>query len=609
MTNLNINFFIENENILLDKKRSTELTGYASIDKPWLKYYKEEIINRKLPKMNIYDYLVENNFNHLNRIALNYFGNKITYEDFFNKVNECAKAFLNMGITKGDIVTVALPMIPESIYIFYGLARIGAISNMIDPRTNEAGVKQYIDEVSSKILVTFDDGYSNVRNLVCDEKIEKVIVATPFDSLPFAIRILKSLQKKNADYTNSKVISYKAFIEEGKKYSKEIKTVYEENMPISIVHTGGTTGFPKGVLLTSDNYNALVEQFRYSGLDFKREDTWLGMIPLFFAYGGGLGLHHPLSVGMEIKVIPMFNPDEMDKLVLRYKANHMAIIPSYFESIVYSKRSKNKDFSFLKTPAVGSDKMDSTFEKEVNEFLNKHNCKGKVLKGYGMSEVASAVCGTVVDEANKIGSVGIPFSHSVISIFDVETKKELKYGEIGEVCITGPNVMLGYYKKQDETRNVIRKHDDGLDWVHSGDLGYMTEDGNLYIVGRIKRMIVKYGGFKIYPTFIEQLIMELPFIKSVAVVGIEDENHLEFKLPKAYIVLKEEYRGMEEEVIKKIKAVCEEKLPDYSIPTFFTTLENLPLTKAGKIDFVYLEKLHEDSEKIEGNKKRILSIK
>lgn len=565
------------------------ITGFASIDKPWLKYYPKELIGKELPKMNVNDYLYENNKEHLGRIALSYFNNKITYDNFFKKIDETASAFLNLGIKKGDIVTVSLPMVPESIYVFYALAKIGAISNMIDPRTNESGIREYLNEVKSKILIIIDNIYPNVKNIVDSDQLEKVIVVSPSDSLPLGMRLLSKIKPLQADYSNSKIISWHDFIKTGKNNTKKIETIYEENLPISIVHTGGTTGFPKGVLLTNDNYNAMVEQFRYSGLNFKREHTWLGMIPLFFAYGGGVGLHHPLSVGMEIKVIPMFNPDKMANLVLKYKANHMAIIPSYYESIIHSPKAKNKDFSFLIMPAAGSDKMDPTFEKEINDFLEKHNCHNKVAKGYGMSEVTSAICGGVTEESNKIGSVGIPFSHSVVAIFDPETGEELKYGQVGEVCMTGPNVMKGYYNNEEENTKIMKMHKDGKVWIHSGDLGYMDADGVLFIEGRMKRMIIKYGGFKVFPTLIEKTIMTIPMIENVSVVGVKDFDHPDFTIPKANIVIKKEYKDLENMILEQAKALCQEKLPDYYVPTYFSTLEKLPLTNAGKIDYRTLE--------------------
>lgn len=588
----------------MNKINNDKMTGFASIDKPWLKYYSKELIEKELPKMNVNDYIYENNKNHLGRIALNYFNNKITYEDFFKKIDNTALAFLNLGVKNGDIVTVSLPMVPEAIYIFYALAKIGAISNMIDPRTNESGTREYLNEVKSKVLVIADNIYPNVKNIISsDDMLENVIVVNPTDSLPIAMRLLSKLKPTLTDFSNSKIISWNDFIKNGRKQNKIIEAVYEKDLPISIVHTGGTTGFPKGVLLTNDNYNAMVEQFRYSGLDFKREHTWLGMIPLFFAYGGGVGLHHPLAVGMEIKVIPMFNPDKMDDLVLKYKANHMAIIPSYYESIIHSPKSKNKDFSFLVMPAAGSDKMDPTFEKEINNFLEEHNCHNRVVKGYGMSEVTAAICGGVTEESNKIGSVGIPFSHSVIAVFDPETGEELKYGQVGEVCMTGPNVMKGYYNNEEENAKIMRLHKDGKVWIHSGDLGYMDADGVLFIEGRMKRMIIKYGGFKVFPTLIEKTIMTIPMVENVSVVGIKDFEHPDFAIPKANIVIKKEYEELESMILEQARLLCEEKLPDYCVPTYFSTLKKLPLTHAGKIDYRLLEL--DVNEELE-NKKNVI---
>lgn len=578
----------------VDREGSKKLlTGYPSVDKTWLKYYPQEVIEMELPKMNIYDYLYQNNKEHLTKVALNYLNNKITYQELFDNIDKTASAFISMGVKKGDIITVSLPMIPESIYIFYALAKIGAISNMIDPRTNENGIKSYIDEVDSKIFVTIDEALPNVNGLT--DKLDTIIAINAMDSMPV---------ENEREYANDKIISWPEFLRTG-NIPLANNTVYEESLPISIVHTGGTTGFPKGVLLTSDNYNSLVEQFRNSGLNFQKDQTWLGMIPLFFAYGGGIGLHHPLSVGMEVQVIPMFDPEKMDDLILQYKPNNIAIIPSYYKSIINSSKTQDIDFSFFEMPACGSDRLDPSFEKEINDFLKAHGCDKKIVKGYGMSEVSSAICACVNDECNKIGSVGIPFSHSVISIFNPETEEELQYGEIGEICMTGPNVMLGYYNNEEETNKVMKVHEDGLTWIHSGDLGYMDEDGNLFVEGRMKRMIIKNGGFKVFPSFIEKTIMEIPMVESASVVGMVDPNSPEFSLSVANIVLKDEFKDNESEILEYIYQVCTEQLTDYSVPDYFKTRDNLPLTPAGKID---IRTLQQEANEEFGSKQNIKKL-
>lgn len=258
-----------------------------------------------------------------------------------------------------------------------------------------------------------------------------------------------------------------------------------------------------------------------TGIDMKREHTWMDIMPPFIAYGIGMGLHLPLVVGMETILIPSFDAKKFDELLLKHKPIHMVGVPSYWGVIINSKKLAKKDLSYIIAPTVGGDTMDVTLEKNANAFLREHGCLYPITKGYGMTEVCADVSGTV-DTNNEIGSVGIPFVKTVISVFDPETSQELKYNEQGEVCISGPNVMLGYYKNEVATNAIKYIHKDGSVWIHSGDIGYMTENGSLYIVDRVKRMIVRYDGFKVFPSLIETVVSSHDSVVSCCVVGIED---------------------------------------------------------------------------------------
>ena len=239
-------------------------------------------------------------------------------------------------------------------------------------------------------------------------------------------------------------------------------------------------------------------------------------------------------------------------------------------------------------PTVGGDAMDKKLEVEANEFLRKHGCTSEIVKGYGLTEVCGGVAGTV-PENNQIGSVGIPFVHTIISIFDPETGEELTYNEHGEICVTGPNTMLKYYNNDEATKEMLRVHDDGRIWVHTGDLGYMDEMGSLFIIDRIKRMIVRHDGFKIFPSLVEDVILLHPAVESVKVVGIADKEHRQGRLPKAHIVLKEQYRENTQEIYEEIKKLCEEKLPEYSQPVAYKFRDALLFTGLGKVDYLQLE--------------------
>lgn len=230
----------------------------------------------------------------------------------------------------------------------------------------------------------------------------------------------------------------------------------------------------------------------------------------------------------------------------------------------------------------------TTLEKESNKFLKEHNCSSKITKGYGMTEVTGGVAGTV-DANNEIGSVGIPFVQTNISIFEPETETELGYGQDGEICISGPNTMLGYYNNEQATNQVLKIHSDGRIWVHTGDIGHITQNGNIYVVDRLKRMIIRFDGFKIFPSIIENVLCTHYAVETCKVVSIPDINHSQGKLPKAHVVLKPEFKENSQKIMFELKKLCSEQLPEYVQPVDYKFRDKLPLTPVGKIDYLALE--------------------
>ncbi len=580
-------FYCE-ETLMAERK---DITGYPSIDKPWLKYFTQEQIEADLPKYKAFDYIRNSNDGYLNTVAFEYFSHKITYGEFFTATENAAKAFLSIGVKEHDIVAIIAVSTPEIIISFYGLNRIGAIANMIDPRTSSEGIREYLLESDVRTVVVLDVAYSKILKAIEKTSVENVIVVSPADSLSAVKRTLYYLSKGKVKL-NPSHFNWHSFIENGTEQPM-IETPYHENECAVIVHTGGTSGTPKGVMLSNDNLNQSAFQLMNSAFNLSRGDKWADIMPPFIAYGIGNGLHMPLIMGMEVILIPAFDPNKYDELMIKYNPAHIVGVPSHYESIITSNKMKNKDISYLISPVVGGDSMKIELEKRVNAFFKSHNCNN-VMKGYGMTEVSAAVSACMSDKINKLGSVGIPFAHTIISVFDPETGEELKYGEKGEVCMTGPNTMLGYYKNEKETNAILRKHPDGKLWVHSGDIGYMDEDGFLFIVGRIKRIIVRHDGFKVFPSLIEDVILRNKQTKECCAVGTADEEHAQGMLPIVFAVLNEEGLKDTNKTKEDIKKLCEEELPEYAQPKEIRIIEKLPLTPIGKVDYRTLEKLAEE---------------
>lgn len=561
------------------------MTGYATIDKPWLKNYSEALINSDLPENSIYGYLKEKNKNNLDRVALEYFGNAITYRELFENIDRVSKSLWQLGVRRNDIVTVCLPTTPEMVYVFYALSKLGAVSNMIDPRKSSKEIYDYTNEVDSKLFIGVDliqDKIIDIKNIT---SVNNVVIVTPYESFQSLKKnIVKFIKRVKI---NDKFFSWDNFIKVGCGIMSVVDDEYQNNKTVTIVHTGGTTGKSKGVKLSDDNINMCAYQCEYSGLDFKdiSEDnpgTWFDIMPPFIVYGVGNGLHLPLTMGKKVVLIPKFNPEKYDKMLLKYKPNYMAGVPSHYNYLLKSKKLDNVDLSFIKTPIVGGDKMDYTLEEEVNKFLKEHNCGSKIIKGYGMSEVDAAVSVCINNDVNKFKSVGIPLSHTNIGIFDYVTGDEVQYNEYGEVRISGPNVMVGYFNNKAEEDKILH-HENNESIIYSSDRGKMDSDGTLFVTGRYKDMIVRHDGFKVYPSEIENVILANPAVSECKVVGIRNQTESQGELPIAYIILKNDISD-KDMIINQIRKYCEDNLSEYSLPVEYKVIKEFPKTAIGKID-------------------------
>ena len=571
-------------------------TGKASIDKPWLKYYSEHQLNEEILNVSCYENMYQNNKGHLDDIAFEYYGNKITYRELFENIDKTAKALIHNGVKKGDIVTIASITTPEIMYLFYALNKIGAVSNMVDVRYTKQATEMYLKEVKSKLLITLDLCYKKVDDIIDKTDVEKVLIVSPTNSVAKALKpaikignLLKG-KKDNIPY-GDKYINWNEFIKEGQDLS--INTVpYEKDYPAAIVHTGGTTGVPKGVVLTNENFNNVALQIKNSNVNAERGYRFLNIMPPFIAYGIALGLYTPITLGWHTVIIPQFDPKKFDDLLLKHKPNGIMGVPTYWENVMNSKKMKNKDLSFIKNILLGGDKIKGEFELRLDKYLKEHNCTAGVGKGYSMTE-ASACATFSSPVANKLDSVGAPLFKTVVAAFEPGTTKELNIGQVGEICIKTPTAMKEYYHMEDDTKKVRVVHDDGV-WIHSGDIGYVDKDGIVFIKDRIKRMIIR-SGFKVFPSEIENTFMKHPGVKSCAVVGIDDI--VDITAPKAHIVLTDEYIGREDVVLSELKQLfTNSALPPYFEPVDYKFREDLPLTDIGKIDFISLQ--NEEKEKV-----------
>ena len=593
MTIKNIDIYSEmNGSYVVDKDK--KITGYASIDKPWQKYYSKEAITANIPELTAYQYMVSQNEDNLSTKAIMYYGKKISYKNYIDMIDETARRLYNLGVTEGEVVTVMSVANPELEVLFYALNKLGAVINLIDVRSDYKQIKKYLMEVKSSEVVVMDNFLPEFDKCMEDEDVdnivENVITLSPYNSVLFPFNVLAEKKSRKEDST------LYSKIDEIKKKNKymtwnDLMSVhkyrypryprYKKNMVAALVHTGGTTGVPKTVKLSNENFNAMAIQYKSLNANYNKGDTFLNGIVPFVAYGIVVTIHMPMCLGMTNIIAPILSPKEFTEFMIKYKPNHTITVPTYVEHFVHDRKADSKNLG------IGGDYFPEQSEIYVNEFLKNHGSSSIAEKGYGMTE-NSSTAGVCLVGVNKTNSLGIPLPLNTYGIFERGTDKELKYGEEGEICITGPTEMLGYLDNEEEERKVIKIHSDGKKWIHSEDVGIIDEDGFLFFKGRYKRLI-PHGGFKLYPSYIEGVIMKHPDIDNCCVISIPDKVY--GASPEAHVVIKKdsvsELKKLKEELIK----LCQDKLPSYSQPEDFIFEEDLPLTSVGKVDYKKVEKM------------------
>ena len=566
---------------------TTQNPVYASQAKPWLKYYDQKFIDQTLPALSAFEYVCQRSKNHLNDTALEYYGRKFTYADLIVNVKKTAAALRGAGVKKGDIITVVSIMTPEIIALFYAADMMGATLNLVDPRYSVEGIREYIEEVDSHLLVCLNVVYERCRQAAKRTNVEKVIVLSPADSLPPVMAVGYKLTTPDKNKYASNVIRWKQFIKGGEGQSTASEP-YDPDHACVVVHTGGTTGSPKGVMLTDDCFNGIALQFQAYPKLFHRGQKLMNVMPPFIAYGFACGIHLPLVLGFTVIIIPNLDPAKLGSLVLKHKPEHMFGVPTHYQQLASDPKLRDKDLSFIINYAAGGDSLSRGAEQTVNDFLAAHGARYPIAKGYGMTEVSSAAT-VAAGLDNKPGSVGIPMVNTVVAAFEPGTDQELPIGQRGELCISGPCLMKGYYNKPEETAILLRRHPDGRVWAHTGDMGYLDEDGFVFLDSRIKRMIIRHDGFKVFPSMIENVVSRHPAVHQCSVVGCADKDHTQGRLPFVYIVLKADTTAKKKQVIRELERMCAEELPEYVQPVAYKFISSMPMTPVGKIDYRQLE--------------------
>lgn len=563
-------------------------------DCPWLDYYSREERSIKFTDKSIYEYLVEQVGEDKDFVALNYFENRITYNEFFDNINTCARALRSYGVKPGDIVTICLPNMPEAIYAFYACNKIGAVADMVHPLSSPEQIKFYLKENKSRFLFLVDFDYDKFKEVLQDTLVYKTILVSPKLSMPLGLSlgytITRSITLKRPSFIDRDFMSWKDFMLRGVSYTKNFKANMHKDDLAVILHSGGTTGTPKGIMISNYNFNAITQQAGVNVIDVRPKDKIVTILPIFHGFGLAICVHTPLCLKVETILMPEYDANRFYKIWKNDRPHVILGVPTLWEGMMSNSKFDNVDMSQLKYIVSGGDYLSVAAEDRVNEFLHKHGAHVNIAKGYGMTESVAATAYTFPG-TNEPGSIGIPMVGNTYQICDPETHEPLEIGQEGEICVNGPTIMMGYLNNQEETNKILLKHSDGKTWLHTGDVGYIAPNGIVYYTQRLKRMII-VSGFNVYPSMIEEVLESHEAVKKACVIGIP--HPYKMHVPKAFLILKDGYSDSAK-LKRELKELCKEKLAVFSVPKEFEIRDEFPKTLYNKIDYKKLEK--EEMEK------------
>ncbi len=557
---------------------------------PWLKYYGNTPASLEYPHKTMYEMVEAAAKRHPNHVAYVFMGKKTTYTEFMKRIQAAAQGLYKMGIRKGDKVTICMANTPQALDCFYALNRIGAIPNMIHPLSASQEIAFYLNFSKSKAVLTLDQFYYKVAEILPQlENPTEILIAKVVDELPAPLSALYPLTKSARAVKKLPKAGYTLWYDMVKA-GKNTKLPAQKSRYDScgaILYSGGTTGTTKGIMLSNLNFNALALQtIAASGFSMEEISNMkmLSVMPVFHGFGLGIGIHTPLVAGGTCILIPQFNVKVYAKTLMKQKPNLIPGVPTLFEALLRTEDLEGADLSFLKGIFSGGDSLSPELKKKVDAFLREHNCSEQIREGYGTTECVTASCLTPKDYARQ-GSIGVPFPDTYYKIVEPGTTNEVGPNIEGEICISGPTVMLGYMDNPYETANTLRRHYDGRIWLHTGDLGHMDQDGFVYFRQRIKRMIIT-SGYNVYPSQLENIIDANDKVLISCVIGVKDPYRVQ--RVKAYVV---PMPGVEpsEALKQEILDYCSGRIAKYAMPREIEFRKELPKTLVGKVAYRVLE--------------------
>ena len=566
-------------------------------------YYPQDILEliSKNTDQKMIDFIRSANRDYLDTVVLRYMGLQFTYRELFDRVEEYARALKQFGLNKGDYITICLPNSPETVFYFYACNEIGVTPYLIDPRYTIGKMAVCISDSKSKLFICeMGTYYSKVAAHEDQLVVNRIVIVSPLSSFDnrklsakqFIVKQLyniKSRRQQKSIPCATKSIFHHAFIAEGKKFTGTVRSEYDSSVPAIVVNTSGTSGESvKGAVHSNKSYNILANQTTFISKDICRGYTYYGYIPYFTMYGSGVGLHTGISHGVIVDNIPKFNGKKSIIEIIKMKTNILIGVPSLFESLTQMCNKKHVDMSFAKLYVMGGDNISPEKLEKENRILSGHGMKNKITYGYGTTEVMM-INTTSDDERSYVyGSCGIPYPGVKYKIINPDSLEELNNGIEGEIYIHTKTLMDGYLNKPEEN-NMVFALIDGIKYFRTGDKGYITTTGHLYLTGRYKRLMKRPDGHQVSPIPIENAIAKQLEVVNCCVVGLKKNNEEIGVIPTAFLQLKKDIVADEKQITKIANEALKQLSGEREAALAFIVIEKIPYTENGKMDYRSLE--------------------
>lgn len=551
-------------------------------EKPWIKYYTRTPESLNYYQGSMYDYVKESAIKNEKRTAYTYYGLGVSYRGFLRRVDRIATALTQFNIVENECVTICMPNTPESIALIYAINKIGAIANIIHPLSSTKDIKRALDETNSGVLFCSDSSMQNARDI----KVKHFILVPNSTSLIKFKQMIYNIKESGNLKLGKNMISWSDFIS-----YKTLDDPYKKrkaNDPAAIIYSGGTTGKPKGIILSNLNFNAMALQTMNVCDGLNPGSSVLAALPIFHVFGLALCIHTTLVCGMTAILVPKINTKKINSELKKYKPNIYPAVPSLLTMSLKGVDPGSSGLKDIKTVVVGGDYLSPQTKAEFEKFLKDHGSNGVVKVGYGLSEASGFCCSTAPIEEKYVqnGTLGVPNPDILVKAFEPNSDIEKSYNDVGEICVTGPTIFMGYINEDKETKNTLVKHTDGKIWLHTGDLGYIDKNGFVYYTSRLKRMIIS-NGYNIYPIELEEIIKKCKYVEDCTVVAVP--HKIKSQTPKAVIVLKKDVEDTLA-VRSEIRKYCMDNIARYAIPTEFEYRKDIPKTAIGKVAYRDLQK-------------------